>query len=351
MHSVCTDRIGRLLRYLIATTLIGMSVATARAAGLQFLYVPADAGEPALTGAVWYPCRAPVPQVKVGPVRLEASKNCRLAGSAHPLIVISHGYAGKWTSHHDTAETLANAGFVVAAINHPIDSGPNLSRADTVSILVERPRDIKRLIDYMLHRWPDRAKLDPGRIGFFGFSRGGYTGLVLIGANPDLHACLVLCPPTNNPPICDQIRANRDLPAAFPHDPRIKAAVIADPAFGPMFTRASLLAATVPVQLWASQWSGEDKEAGVTPEYVEAIGNNLPNKPDFHLVAHAAHYAFLAPCSPQPAARFPHICKDHPGFDRAAFHRQFDAAVLAFFGQHLGHHGASPVTTDSKVPR
>jgi hypothetical protein len=27
----------------------------------------------------------------------------------------------------------------------------------------------------------------------------------------------------------------------------------------------------------------------------------------------------------------PQICKDEPGFDRAAFHEQFDAAVVAFF--------------------
>jgi predicted dienelactone hydrolase len=351
MNFLCTDRMGQLLRYAVATTLIGMSVATARAAGLQYLNVPADAGEPALAGAVWYPCTAPVSQVKVGLVRLEAAKDCPLAGSAHPLIVISHGYTGKWTSHHDTAETLANAGFVVAAINHPIDSGPDMSRANTASILAERPRDIKRLIDYMLDRWPDRAKLDASSIGFFGFSRGGYTGLVLIGANPDLRAALVLCPATNVPPICDQIRSNTDLPGAFPHDPRIKAAVIADPAFGPTFTRASLLGVTVPVQLWASQGSGEDKEAGVTPEYVEAIGNDLPNKPEFHFVAHAAHYAFLAPCSPQLVAKFPHVCKDQPGFDRVAFHRQFNAAVLAFFRQHLRHHTARPVTKDLMAPK
>ena len=36
-----------------------------------------------------------------------------------PVIVISHGSGGSFLGHHDTAETLADAGFVVAAISHP----------------------------------------------------------------------------------------------------------------------------------------------------------------------------------------------------------------------------------------
>jgi predicted dienelactone hydrolase len=47
---------------------------------------------------------------------LKQLRICPVAGSALPIIVISHDYAGKLTNHRDTAETLANAGFVVAAI-------------------------------------------------------------------------------------------------------------------------------------------------------------------------------------------------------------------------------------------
>ena len=103
----------------------------AQAVGLQFIQVPADADEPVINGAIWYPCAAPGSQLKIGLTRLEAARDCPVAGSALPFIVLSHGYGGNRTSHHDTAETLANAGFVVAAINHPIDSGPDMSRADT----------------------------------------------------------------------------------------------------------------------------------------------------------------------------------------------------------------------------
>jgi predicted dienelactone hydrolase len=35
------------------------------------------------------------------------------------------------------------------------------------------------------------------------------------------------------------------------------------------------------------------------------------------------------------AAAAPEICTDAAGFDRAAFHRTFNAEVLAFFRKHL----------------
>jgi predicted dienelactone hydrolase len=131
----------RRARFVIAAAAFCMSTAMGQAAGLQLFEVPADAGEPALATAVWYPCAALVADVRIGTVPVRAAQDCPVTGSGLPLVVISHGYSGKLTSHHDTAEILANAGFVVAAINHPIDSGPDMSRADTVAMLVERPRD------------------------------------------------------------------------------------------------------------------------------------------------------------------------------------------------------------------
>jgi len=88
------------------------------------------------------------------------------------------------------------------------------------------------------------------------------------------------------------------------------------------------------IQLWAS--GGEDRTGGeVTPDYVSAIDRDLPVKPDYHRVPGAGHFAFLAPCAPELAKSLPRICTDRLGFDRAAFHAEFNAAVLAFFRKHL----------------
>ena len=50
---------------------------------------------------------------------------CPVEGEHLPLVVVSHGYHGWYGNLHDVAETLADAGFVVAAINHPADTGPD----------------------------------------------------------------------------------------------------------------------------------------------------------------------------------------------------------------------------------
>jgi predicted dienelactone hydrolase len=139
-----------------------------QAAGLQFLDIPADAGSAGLTGIVWAPCAAPTSAVVLGSgVVLPGVKDCAINGNRLPLVVISHGRRGSLLAHSDTAAALADAGFVVAAINHPGDNAKDGSRTDEFSVLVERPADMKRLTDFMLGTWKEAAVLDPERIGLF----------------------------------------------------------------------------------------------------------------------------------------------------------------------------------------
>jgi predicted dienelactone hydrolase len=73
----------------------------------------------------------------------------------------------------------------------------------------------------------------------------------------------------------------------------------------------------------------------ITFDFVSAIERGLPVKPDYRIVRNAGHFAFLAPCSVDLAKRHSEICRDRPGFDRVAFHNEFNAAVLGFFREHL----------------
>ncbi|WFU78124.1 CocE/NonD family hydrolase [Bradyrhizobium sp. CIAT3101] len=326
----------RIRKFTLASALC-LTTTLAHAAGFRFLTVPAEAGFPQIEAAVWSPCREPVGEVKLRTMTLPATQNCAISGDKLPLIVISHGYGGSFPGHHDTAEALADNGFVVVALSHPVDTGGgDMSRADTLAAFTERPADIKRVIDYMLDAWPDHAKLDPGHIGFFGFSRGGYTGLVVAGGNPDLRKMIALCPESSRNPSCAELRKGEIPPPAFTHDPRVRALVIADPAFGPLFAPGGLKDVKIPIQLWASALSGEDRTGGeVTLDYVSTIMRDLPVKPDYHLVANAGHYAFLPPCTQELAQKRPNICTDRAGFDRLGFHNAFNAAALAFFREHL----------------
>jgi predicted dienelactone hydrolase len=158
-----------------------------------------------------------------------------MSGAKLPLVVVSHGGgypSGSFIEHYDTAAALADAAFVVAAINHPGDSFGDMSRCHDLSEIVERPTDIKRLVDFMLGASPAAPKIDPERIGFFGFSRGGYTGLVLVGANPDWAGASEFCRRSSFP-ICAPILKGEFPAQPLTHDPRIRAAAILDP--GPSF--------------------------------------------------------------------------------------------------------------------
>jgi predicted dienelactone hydrolase len=301
----------------------------AHAAGLQLLD-----SDPKFKGAIWTPCAKPPENVPLGSLAvtgvptLPGIKDCPIQGTKLPLIVFSHGRGGWFGQHHDLNEALADAGFIVAAISHPGDSFGDDAQRESLSVWASRPADIVHLVDFMLNDWRDRAAIDPDRIGLFGFSKGGYTGLVLIGVDPDFARYARRC--TDAAGACAQLK-NGEILASLPHDARIKAAVLADPAVSWAFTPNNLSTIRVPLQIWRSELGGN----GVSAEGTEFVARSIPNHPDVHTVP-AAHFAFLAPCSAELAAAVPRICTDTPGdFDRAAFHRTFDAEVVRFFTEKL----------------
>jgi predicted dienelactone hydrolase len=100
----------------------------------------------------------PPQDMVVGRTTLPGVKDCPIAGDKLPLVVISHGRGGDFIGHHDTAETLADAGFIVAAISHPGDTVSDMSRSGDLSVTIERPTDIKRLIDFMVGRFARRIQ-------------------------------------------------------------------------------------------------------------------------------------------------------------------------------------------------
>lgn len=316
-----------LLAFAITLSWLG---SPAQAAGIQLLE-----SDPALAGAIWYPCAAEPTYVALGSLSvgadfdLKGAKDCPVTGAKLPLVIVSHGRGGTFVQQHDTVEALADAGFVVAAINHPGDTYSDSSRRDTLSVWGSRPTDMVRLLDFVLHDWKDRAVIDPARIGFFGFSLGGATGLVLMGTRPDFARVASFCKETTG--ACAQLH-NGETPPDPIQDARIRTAVIVDPAPG-VLTRENLAAVKVPFQFWRSQFGGPGVGDG---SGTERVAEGLPGKPDIHVVP-AGHFAFLAPCSAELAAAIPRICTDVPaGFDRAAFHREFNAAVVQFFREQLG---------------
>ncbi len=333
-----------LLMRLAAATLVAVAIAApaARAGGVGFseLKIEGDGARP-MTIGVWYPTDAAAEPRPIGAYSQKVAPDAPVSGKGLPLIVISHGNGGAYDNHYDTALALAEAGFVVAAVSHPGDTHEDQSRA---LFIQDRPRQIRELIDYMLARWPAHGRIDARRVGMFGFSSGGFTTLVAIGGVPDMRvaAAHALAHPTYyeaqlpmraSPEIRAQASAARGnlTASSWVHDPRIKAAVVAAPALGFAFGREGLKDIVVPVQLWRA----EDDHILPNPDYAEAVRIALPRSPEFHLVAKADHFDFLAPCSDLLRQMAPQICVSAPGFDRATFHETFNHEVVRFFRRTL----------------
>jgi predicted dienelactone hydrolase len=250
---------------------------------------------------------------------------------------MSHGTGGSFEGHYDTALALAAAGFVVAAVTH---TGDNYRDNSQMTHLDNRPRHIKLLIDYMLTTWRGHEAIDAGRIGMFGFSAGGFTTLVAIGGVPDLSLTGPYCEAHPDEWACRTIGPQRIAEMSTPralkwvHDPRIKAAVVAAPAVGYSFSSVGLAGISVPLQLWR----GDSDEILPHPRHAQHVYESLPKKPDYRVVPNAGHFAFLAPCSSALATMVPDICRDPAGFDRVAFHAEFNPAVVAFFKARLQPH-------------
>jgi predicted dienelactone hydrolase len=310
----------------VAIVLLALSSpATAGNVGYQHRFIPDPSGPPLEVG-VWYPTAATPSDQDIELFVQTVAPDAPVAGDAHPLVVISHGTGGSFAGHYDTALALAQAGFVVAAVTHTGDNWHDYSRPTQ---LADRPRQMRVMVDYMLADWPGHATINAGKVGIFGFSSGGFTALAIIGGVPDLSLGGPYCLTHAETFTCRLVKDHPRPPLPLNPwiaDPRVKSAVIAAPAVGFAFTHEGLAHVAVPIQLWRA----DDDHILPAPDYADAVRAALPSPPEFHGVPGADHFDFLAPCSDSLAMRAPQICVDH-GFDRAAFHAQFNAAIVAFF--------------------
>lgn len=296
--------------------------------GFAMLAVPVGSSGPIEVG-LWYPSTDAAPRpTPVGPfLQLVAPGGAARAG-ALPLVILSHGSGGFFASHADTALALAEAGFVVATPTHGGDNYRDSSRATDMG---GRTRDLAAVVAHLAERW-DRGRVDPARIGAFGFSAGAFTVLAAAGGQPDWNRIAPHC--AANPGFFDCRLMGGARPAAAPDlatEPRLRALVVAAPALGFTFGPGSLGGVAVPVQLWQA---GADAILPA-PHYVEPVRAALPRPPELHVVAGAGHFDFLAPCPERLAQVAPAICGSAPGFDRAAFHHRFNAEVVRFLADAL----------------
>ena len=293
-----------------------------------------DPGHPIIPVAIWYPTNAKPGFVMLGLSGEHVASDGAVAGTSLPLVVISHGTGGGLMSHADTAIALAEKGFVVAAPMHPGDNFRDSSDVGKADWLPNRARQVQRVVDMMTRSWKDRAHLDPRKIGIFGFSAGATTALIAIGGTPDLSRIASQC--AQHPEFVCQLTKPAEFqnvkPVSWPSDQRISAAVIAAPGLGFTFEPQGLSNVHAAIQLWSG---GSDQTVPYSTN-AGTVSRLLGNSAESHVVPGAVHYSFLMPCG---LIGPPQLCRDPKGFDRAAFHKDFNDAVVKFFKTKLATSG------------
>jgi predicted dienelactone hydrolase len=336
----------RLHRILAALLLAPATLLAATGAGFRELRVADPVGGGSMPGYVFYPSDQAGKDTRVGPYDVAATLDAPARPGPKPLVVLSHGNAGSALGHHDLAAFLAAHGFVVATIEHPRDNFHDTSGVGEASVLVGRPIQVKATINALLADPQWKPLVDPARIGVAGFSAGGYTSLLLVGAVPRFRRFIDYCRRYAQDALCAdaprmEAEAKRqgstleqrmdDLQAALTRwgptaDPRVKAAFAMAP-LSLVFDEAGAGAIDRPVFLY---YGDEDRvlrpnenAARLAPLVRTLVGV----KP----VAEADHWVFIPACSRELAKDNPMICADSPGVSRAALHAQIAADALSFF--------------------
>ncbi len=224
-----------------------------------------------------------------------------------PLALLSHGNGGSYRIYRALCAALVEAGWVVAAFDHPGNHRKDDRLKGSQQNLEDRPRHVSLLIDAVLARLP----IAPRRIAVIGHSLGGYTALALAGGRG---------------------HTRERQPLTLQPDPRVQALVLLAPAVFWFGAPDALRAVSVPVLVL----EGEHDE--VTPAWhgqLVADGVADPHQVTRRSEAGAGHFSFITPFP--PALRRPEFppANDPEGFDREAFHRRYPAEVVAFLNRVL----------------
>ncbi|KUG07772.1 alpha/beta hydrolase family protein [Solirubrum puertoriconensis] len=267
---------------------------------------------------VLYPTTTPATTETFGFYKLEVAREAPVAAGTFPLVLISHGTGSSPWVYRTLAYYLAQHGFVVGLPEHPFNNRDNNTWANTPQNLVARPRHLQLAIDALFAQPAIVASLKAEGVGIIGHSLGGYTALALAGGSP---ASL----PHDTP-------GGQAQPFDTVIDERVKAIVLLAPATPWLMGEGALRNVHVPMLMYSGE---KDEHTPIGHAYIVLRGVPEPSRIEHQVVPNAGHYSFL---SPFPAARvspaFP-PSQDPPGFNRARFHEQLNAEVLAFFRRTL----------------
>lgn len=271
-------------------------------------------GEKPIRLPIVYPANEPEEKHSFGAFAMSVAMNAPVNPGRYPLVLISHGSGGHHLVYRTLAKFLAQHGFIVAMPEHPGNNRRDNSQERSLENLVNRPRHISLVIDWLLASPEFAPHLVPDRIYLIGHSMGGYTALAVAGGVPSsfehaVHRLEVV------------------------HDSRVKALVLFAPATRWFEAPGALDKVRVPILMIF----GDEDEYTPSSIHGKIISDGLPDKSNLEewIVENGGHFSFLSPFPPAMTTMTFRPAMDPPGFDRAKFQEQLQERVLEFLTRQL----------------
>ncbi|MEM1283564.1 MAG: prolyl oligopeptidase family serine peptidase, partial [Chlamydiota bacterium] len=253
-----------------------------------------------------------------------------------PLIILSHGHQGDRYGHAWLQEILAANGYIVAVPDH-FGNTHYMQRAEDSLKRWDRPKDVTFLIDQLLEDPLLKQHIDPNKIGFIGYSRGGLTGIWLAGGiannyptpNMTTSSFIELDEGTS-----ESIIKNIDFSKAKKsyEDKRIKAEFLMAPSYGFAFSPEGLSSIDIPIMIVGAE------NDSITPikHNAQFYADNIKSSAIKIMPGKAGHYVFLnTEAQDEKKTLPPYLTKDDPSVDRSKIHEEVANMALKFFDKYL----------------
>jgi predicted dienelactone hydrolase len=322
------------------------------------------AGHPAgLRVTIWRPAAAgsKVEALVIGPPDKPIFQAGEAAGpdsawpdeARHPLVLMSHGFGGTARQLAWLGTSLARSGYVVVAVDHPGNNGMDTMTVEGATLIAERADDLHLALDAALADPKIGVHVDASRVGVAGFSLGGWTSAVIVGARPDLNRWIEFCTGHPQDGVCKPqkeldlsgvdrraVLARPDLAQYSAHegdsrrDPRVRAAFLIAPALGQGVDAKSLKTIRVPFSVVV----GEADDIATPATNAEIFAKGVKGA-KLEILPKVTHYDFLSPCTDFGRQVAGDYCLS--AVDRVAMHEHVAGKALAFFRDALNVRGVA----------
>ena len=265
-----------------------------------------------------------------------------------PVILFSHGFGGTARMMGWFGIPLARAGYVVVAVDHPGNNGADKMTVPGAIMPWDRAQDLRAALDAVKADADIGPHLDATRVGVSGFSAGGFTSLVSVGAKVDMNRFQAFCREHPTDGVCapqkeftvtqDDVQralAVPDIAAEAAHAgddhaiPGVRAAFAIAPAIVQGLPPEGLARIKPPVAIILG-----DADPVAPPGTNGLVAAKAIPNVELKVLPGVGHYDFLSTCTPDGVAAVP-LCAAIKVPQDPTHQAAIDMA-LAFFGRTLG---------------